>query len=143
MPHKWVIAGTREEYKSWLRKRPEALHGEYAYLADVIMLKGYTDPKGIFIGTWVQRSDIDSILNQLLIASHGVRSEGLMRALAIREKSMTPEAFASHVSASEYWQRERNIKLSKIAEEMGVLAKAMPELPKEFFMKVNGGMNET
>lgn len=119
MPHKWVIAGTREEYKHWLRSRPEALHGEYAYVADVVMLKGYSKPTGIFIGTWYDRPDIDNILNQLLIASEGVRSEGLMKALAIRE---------------EVKNRERLVR--DITNTAGIIAQT---LPKEFIVKVNGG----
>jgi hypothetical protein len=69
MINRMVVAGTREEYTNWVRKHN--LHpGEWWYVSGVDMTRGFSNPKGIFIGTWYKRKDIMGILIQLKVASH-------------------------------------------------------------------------
>ena len=72
----FVIAGTYDEFKYWKSKHhPEMLlNGEIQNLSDIVYvagaetLKGYSNPRGIFIGTWYNRIDIKDILIQLQVS---------------------------------------------------------------------------
>lgn len=71
----FVIAGTYEEFKSYRQnilanstplERYEA--NRLKYVNGSATIKGITDPEGIAIGTWKDRTDIEDILFQLSIA---------------------------------------------------------------------------
>ena len=72
----FVIAGTHDQYVDWKkRNHPEMLlNGEIQNLSDIVYvagaetLKGYSNPRGIFIGTWYTRSNIKEILIQLQVS---------------------------------------------------------------------------
>lgn len=72
----FVISGTFFEFKDWKSKHyPEMLLnrqienvGDIIYVSGIHMLKGYQNPRGIFIGTWYRRKDIEDIFIQLRIS---------------------------------------------------------------------------
>ena len=72
----FVISGGFFEFKDWKSKNyPEMLlnHqienvGDIIYVSGVHVLKGYSNPRGIFIGTWHRRVDIKEILIQLQVS---------------------------------------------------------------------------
>lgn len=85
----FVIAGGFFEFKDWKSKNyPEMLlnHdienvGDIIYVSGVHVLKGYSNPTGIFIGTWHRRVDIKEILIQLSTSMTDTnRVEGINRA---------------------------------------------------------------
>jgi len=58
----FVVAGTHAEYNAWLIRKGYS-KTEYVYVASTDNLRGISaeDLKGIYIGTWRNRSDIDEI----------------------------------------------------------------------------------
>jgi len=70
-----VIAGNANEAKYWIiqdlgKKYPSNTSlsmSDYIIVSNPDQLRGMRDPKGIFVGTWKQRTDIFEILNQLLV----------------------------------------------------------------------------
>ena len=67
---KWVVAGNSQEYMDWLN-RNGANRMEWRYVSDVSIIRGHSDPHGIFIGSYYMRPDIKDIMLQLQIATHG------------------------------------------------------------------------
>lgn len=76
----FVISGNFFEFNSFLKKKCEELYNagntdisysHFVYVSDISSLKGYSDPRGWFIGTWRERKDIDEIIIQLLMAKNG------------------------------------------------------------------------
>lgn len=72
----FVIAGTRNEATEWIKKdlQKRTMAGEttlsmseYVYVDDVIRIKGYNNPRGVFIGTWRKRADIVGIVESLYV----------------------------------------------------------------------------
>ena len=79
----FVIAGNRAEADQWIKSHLEkrAMSGvttlswsDYVVVTDVTRLKGYSDPHGVFIGTWRQRKDMEGIFQQLLV-SHDITQQ--------------------------------------------------------------------
>ena len=79
----FVIAGNRAEADQWIKSHLEkrAMIGvttlswsDYVVVTDVTRLKGYSDPHGVFIGTWRQRKDMEGIFQQLLV-SHDITQQ--------------------------------------------------------------------
>ena len=72
----FVIAGNYNQYVNWKnRNYPELLlNGQIEKIQDLVyvscidQLKGYNNPKGVFIGTWYRREDIEYVLGQLQVA---------------------------------------------------------------------------
>lgn len=85
----FVIAGTYDEFKYWKSKHhPEMLlNGEIQNLSDIVYvagaetLKGYSNPRGIFIGTWNRRSNINEILIQLRVSINDPDKEKIIKKL--------------------------------------------------------------
>lgn len=70
----FIIAGNYDQFRAW-RSNHINLIGEtlilkqnLIYVHDVHNLRGYREPHGLFIGTWYQRADIESIILQLQVA---------------------------------------------------------------------------
>lgn len=71
----FVIAGNHDQYVDWKKRNfPEMLlNGQIENLSDIIyvsstdQLRGYNKPKGMFIGTWYRREDIENIITQLQV----------------------------------------------------------------------------
>ena len=80
---KWVVAGNSEEYMRWITANGHD-RMEWRYVSTDDVLRGHTDPHGIFIGTYYMRTDIRLILMQLQISTHGT-NEALRGAWAKAE----------------------------------------------------------
>lgn len=72
-----MIAGTRSEYMAFVHKKVNELFNcgqtsitfsHFVYVDSVDNLKGYSDPKGWFIGSWREKKGINEIMVQLLLA---------------------------------------------------------------------------
>jgi hypothetical protein len=75
MSKTYVIAGTKHEADYWIiqdlgKKYPTNTSlsmSDYIIVTSPDQLRGMRDPKGIFVGTWKQRTDIFELLNMLLV----------------------------------------------------------------------------
>ena len=54
---------------------------DLVYVSGVDMLKGYSNPRGIFIGTWKKRNDISEILIQLRVSINDPDKEKIIKKL--------------------------------------------------------------
>lgn len=65
----FVVAGTRAEFEAYRRKKkdqyPELILTDFIYVAGIRSLLGCSNPKGVFIGSWRTRHDIEEILTTL------------------------------------------------------------------------------
>lgn len=77
----FVVAGTHEQGMNWVRQNISdyaTTHGSWRSISDyvivdsVVKLKGYSDPHGVFVGTWRERKDIKDILFNIHIQSNQV-----------------------------------------------------------------------
>jgi len=59
-PIKYVIAGNREQYSAFI-KRKGFSDTEYHYLYDADMLEGMRNVHGFYVGSWRERDDIEEI----------------------------------------------------------------------------------
>lgn len=75
----FVIAGTHAEAKFWIKQDLDKRwdNGEtsltlshYWIVSNAVNLKGVSNPHGVFVGTWKNRTDILEIVKQLMISSH-------------------------------------------------------------------------
>lgn len=68
-PNLFVISRTWEEYEKFkidcLNNGKYPKH-KFVYVSSVNILRGYSNPDGVFIGEWWERSDIDDIMLVLL-----------------------------------------------------------------------------
>lgn len=81
MTHILVIAGNRKEAEQWVEKntihsRPSGdmyhTYHQYIIVDDIDDLRGIPrNPKGRFIGTWKDRSDILDIIKELKMSTDG------------------------------------------------------------------------
>ena len=64
----FIVAGNYTEYHDWLKRKGYS-EQEYKYVMGAETLRGVSaeNLKGIFIGTWKNRSDINEIKNQIAI----------------------------------------------------------------------------
>jgi hypothetical protein len=74
----FVIAGTGDEARQWINGniQKRANNGEttyslsdYVYVSSVDNLRGTQNPHGVFIGNWLGRPDIMTIVEQLMVSS--------------------------------------------------------------------------
>jgi hypothetical protein len=74
----FVVAGNHEQAYQYINKKLEERirNGEevsrvddYSYVRDVMTLKGISNPRGVFIGTWKERKDILEIVQTLMMNS--------------------------------------------------------------------------
>jgi len=75
----FVIAGTHEQGMRWVKQNITdyaTTHGSWRSLSDYVIvnseinLKGYSNPRGVFVGTWRERRDLKEILLQLHLQSN-------------------------------------------------------------------------
>ena len=72
MKHRvWVIAGNVFQFNDYVKSKPLNEDKKYAYVSDVNSLRGFSNPHGVFIGTWKSRNDILAIIDQLIISTSG------------------------------------------------------------------------
>jgi len=64
----YIVAGNYTEYHDWLKRKGYS-EQEYKYVMGAETLKGISaeNLKGVFIGTWKNRSDIDEIKQQIAV----------------------------------------------------------------------------
>lgn len=64
----FIVAGTHSQYLDWLKRKGYS-EKEYKYVMGPETLRGISaeNLKGIFIGTWRNRSDINEIKNQIAV----------------------------------------------------------------------------
>lgn len=74
----YVIAGNALQAKEFIKRKALEMwnNGDtfislsnFVYVADVLTLKGVSEPHGFFVGTWRERKDIMGILYQLMITT--------------------------------------------------------------------------
>ena len=83
----FVISGNHDQFVEWKdRNYPEMLLNlqienlsDIVYVSSVHILKGVSNPRGIFIGTWYQRKDMLEVLTQLRAATTDI---GKMKVLS-------------------------------------------------------------
>jgi hypothetical protein len=64
----YVVAGTRAEFDSYrTKKMNEGSRSQYYFVATPEALLGLSRIKGVFVGSWKQRSDIDRIQDAIHI----------------------------------------------------------------------------
>jgi predicted nucleic acid-binding protein len=77
----FVVAGSYHQAKEWIKqdieKRINAGQtsltlSHYVYVSSAADLRGYSDPHGMFIGTWKERPDIRDIVEVLMMQSTSV-----------------------------------------------------------------------
>lgn len=98
----YVIAGNKEQANSWIKsnldKRMKSGEttlswSDYVYLDSPLKLRGVQDPRGVFIGTWRDRPDIEELVEALFIACiHVNRALERVRS-EIKLKSIRPTPF--------------------------------------------------
>lgn len=82
----FVIAGTRSEYMAFVHKKVNELFqcgqtsitfSHFVYVDSADNLRGYSNPKGWFVGSWREKKGINEIMVQLSLAKRGyvLRSE--------------------------------------------------------------------
>jgi hypothetical protein len=77
---KFIIAGSHVQYIDYVNKKGLLSNTKhYQYVSSVDSLRGYHNPRGVFIGTWYDKPDILDIIYQLMIANQG-GSEALLKA---------------------------------------------------------------
>ena len=73
-----VIAGNRQQADQWIKSNLDkrAMSGvttlswsDYIVVTDAMKIKGISNPTGVFIGTWMERADLEPIFQQLLIST--------------------------------------------------------------------------
>lgn len=90
----FVIAGTYAQGMAWVRQNISdyvTTHGgwrslsDYVIVKDAISLKGYSNPHGVFVGTWRDRKDIKDIVVGIHLQSAGtnVAIKNIMTELGI------------------------------------------------------------
>lgn len=74
----FVIAGTYEEYIEFIRRKTMELWNQgqtsvsfshFTHVIDVSQVKGCSNPKGWFIGSWKEKENVDWILMGLITSS--------------------------------------------------------------------------
>ena len=64
---KYIVAGTSQEYEAWLRRKGLDRRA-YRYVTNPGMLRGMTNIQGFFIGTYLNRLDIEEIREQITVS---------------------------------------------------------------------------
>ena len=92
MSKTFVIAGNHEQARTWIKQNITDYantHGAWRSLSDYItvsgpeQLKGYSDPHGVFIGNWYERSDIREILTILSQYAYPNGNTGILKAIEV------------------------------------------------------------
>lgn len=80
----YIVAGTYDEFRTYVQEKYEywtkqaMLMPDYKYVAGVDGLRGLSNIKGFYIGTYNQRKDIDEIRQQILIIKGKSQSKYLI-----------------------------------------------------------------
>lgn len=75
----FVVAGTHEQAQNWIRKNITDVannygewrsFGDYVIVNSEVNLKGFSNPHGVFVGSWRERKDLKPLLLQLHMQSN-------------------------------------------------------------------------
>lgn len=61
----YVVSGTHNEFMAYKLNKNDPENTNYIYVSKPEILRGMRDPKGVFYGSWRNRSDILEIVNHL------------------------------------------------------------------------------
>ena len=79
----WVIAGSNAQFLTWMQSNQHKYPNvRLMHVSNANVIRGFTNPHGIFVGTWLDRPDIEDILMVLWTSTHET-NEGLSRALEL------------------------------------------------------------
>ena len=87
MPKFFVISGNHDQFVEWKKRNFSELIinrqienlSDIVYVSSVHVLKGTSNPTGVFIGTWYKRADMMEVLTQLRVATTDI---GKMKVLS-------------------------------------------------------------
>jgi len=74
----FVVAGNKDQAMTWIRNdinKNATTTGIWKSLSDYIIvhrpeqIRGFSDPHGVFVGTWKARADIKDIVELLIVSS--------------------------------------------------------------------------
>jgi hypothetical protein len=65
----FIVAGTHEQFRTYHREK--GLDRRFRYVSGPEVLKGFSNPQVEFVGTWLDRSDIQEIIMQVKVSAWG------------------------------------------------------------------------
>ncbi len=68
LQYEFIISGTPYEFLQWQSKQPKSLNKKYVFVSSVEVLRGQKNIKGKFIGSWIERNDLQPIFAILLLS---------------------------------------------------------------------------
>ena len=72
----FIVSGNHAEYKNWFWKNrsrfPDNNISDFIYVHSLIVLRGYANPHGFFIGTFRSRADLYDIVQTIIMCSHNM-----------------------------------------------------------------------
>jgi len=75
----FIVAGNHSEYKDWLSQNrsrfPDNNISDFIYVQSSIVLRGYANPHGFFIGTFRYRADLHEIVQTIIMCSHNMSNQ--------------------------------------------------------------------
>jgi hypothetical protein len=75
----FIVAGNHAEYKNWFWKNrsrfPDNNISDFIYVQSSIVLRGYANPHGFFIGTFRYRADLHEIVQTIIMCSHNMSNQ--------------------------------------------------------------------
>lgn len=75
----FIVAGNHAEYKNWFWKNrsrfPDNNISDFIYVQSLIVLRGYANPHGFFIGTFRYRADLHEIVQTIIMCSHNMSNQ--------------------------------------------------------------------
>jgi hypothetical protein len=75
----FIVAGNHSEYKDWVFKNrsrfPDNNLNDFIYVHSLIVLRGYANPHGFFIGTFRYRADLHEIVQTIIMCSHNMSNQ--------------------------------------------------------------------
>ena len=75
----FIVPGTYGEYRTWVNKNhifyPEVNLHDFIYVHNSIVLRGYSNPHGFFIGTFGSRADLYDIVQTIIMCSHNMSNQ--------------------------------------------------------------------
>lgn len=115
---KLVIAGNSQQATDWMKQDASKRFAagdtsvslsDYIIVSSVDKIRGISNPHGVFVGTWIERSDLESIFIQLLHATDvTAQSHRVITQQWGRWKDYKPETYTMS-----WWTKDANDKWQK------------------------------
>ena len=75
----FIVAGNHSEYKDWVFKNrsrfPDNNISDFIYVQSSIVLRGYANPHGFFVGTFRSRADLHDIVQTIIMCSYNMSNQ--------------------------------------------------------------------